>query len=202
MPESTLERKKGIYHSFRHNFHVHNFTPLLVKRVEFGHATTVRIGIAQGKEILFRLFDVEGEGEGQDAVVGVFRGPVVIDLGRGKALPSAPGGGPDDRGHPTLEKVLRLAEVDDVEDDPLVLLDVLHGEVEPEPDPRVAGVRTDEQVVLVLGDEIDSAQISCDGNKKKENAQQRRKTTAENGETFAQHAKVATRRPKKELLVC
>ena len=59
-----------------------------------------------------------------------------------------------------LEEVPGPAEVDDVEDHPLVLLDVVDREVEPEPDPRVAGVRADEQVILVLSDEVHPAQVA------------------------------------------
>ena len=40
-----------------------------------------------------------------------------------------------------MEEVLGLGEVDDVEDDPLLGLHVLHGEVEPEANARVARVR-------------------------------------------------------------
>jgi hypothetical protein len=32
--------------------------------------------------------------------------------------------------------------------------------VEPEPDPGVAGVRADEEIVLVLGDEVHPAEIA------------------------------------------
>ena len=59
-----------------------------------------------------------------------------------------------------LEQVPCPAEVDYVEDHPLVLLDVVDGEVEPEPDPRVAGVGPDEEVVLVLSDEVHPAQVA------------------------------------------
>ena len=48
-----------------------------------------------------------------------------------------------DRGHSLLEEVLRLAKVDDVEDDPLLALDVLHGKMEPEANAGVARVWTD-----------------------------------------------------------
>ena len=50
--------------------------------------------------------------------------------------------------------------IDDIEDDPLVLVNVLHGEVEPEPVPRVAGVRSDVQIILELVYEIHSPEIS------------------------------------------
>ena len=48
-------------------------------------------------------------------------------------LPFRPGGGSDQGGEAQSEEVLGLAEVDDVEDDPLVGVHVLHREVEPEP---------------------------------------------------------------------
>ena len=56
-----------------------------------------------------------------------------------------------------LEQVPCPAEVDNVEDHPLVLLDVVDGEVEPEPNPWVAGVGPDEEVVFVLRDEVHPA---------------------------------------------
>ncbi len=59
-------------------------------------------------------------------------------------IPFFPACRTDDRGHALLEEVPGSAQVDDVEDDSLVLLDVVDGEVEPEPDPGVARVRTNE----------------------------------------------------------
>ena len=58
-----------------------------------------------------------------------------------------------------MEEVPGSTQVDDIEDDPLVLLHVVDGEVEPEPDPGVARVRTNEEVVFVLSDEIDTAEV-------------------------------------------
>ena len=94
-------------------------------------------------------------------------------------LPFRPGGGSDQGGEAQSEEVLGLAEVDDVEDDPLVGVHVLHREVEPEPAaitchdtcllccatcpspvPRVARVWPHEQVVLKLIDEVHTTQVT------------------------------------------
>ena len=69
--------------------------------------------------------------------------------------------------HALLEEVPGSTQVDDIEDDPLVLLHVVDGEVEPEPDPGVARVRTNKEVVFVFSDEIDSAQISYEEKRRK-----------------------------------
>ena len=63
---------------------------------------------------------------------------VVVDVGLGDALPLGPRGGAHDGGEADGEEVPRLAQVHDVEDDPLVGGDILHREVEPEPDNRHA----------------------------------------------------------------
>ncbi len=64
-----------------------------------------------------------------------------------KHLPSRPLGRLYNRSHSSLEEVSGFAEIDHVEDDSLPLLHVLHAEVEPEADARVARVRASEQVV-------------------------------------------------------
>lgn len=74
--------------------------------------------------------------------------------------PFFPARWPNDRRHSLLEEIPGSAQVDDVEDNPLVFLDVVHSEVEPEPDPGVAGVGTDEEVVFVFGDEVNSTEIA------------------------------------------
>ncbi len=74
--------------------------------------------------------------------------------------PFFPARWPNDRRHSLLEEIPGSAQVDDVEDHPLVFLDVVHSEVEPEPDPGVAGVGTDEEVVFVFGDEVNSTEIA------------------------------------------
>ena len=74
--------------------------------------------------------------------------------------PFFPARWPNDRRHSLLEEIPSSAQVDDVEDHPLVFLDVVHREVEPEPDPGVAGVGTDEEVVFVFGDEVNSTEIA------------------------------------------
>ena len=43
----------------------------------------------------------------------------------------------------------------------LCLADVLHGEVEPDSEAWVAGVRPDEKVKLKLTDVVDSAKVTC-----------------------------------------
>lgn len=75
-------------------------------------------------------------------------------------LPFWPSGGLDYGGESVPEQVPALAHVDDVEDDALVQLDVVHREIEPEPKFRVARVRSYEQIVLVFVDQIDPAQVS------------------------------------------
>lgn len=48
----------------------------------------------------------------------------------------------------------------------LCLADVLHCEVEPHSEARVAGIRADEEVKLKLTDVVNTAKISCQDNKK------------------------------------
>lgn len=75
---------------------------------------------------------------------------VVEYLTPGQPLPLGPAGRLYQRRHAVLEQVAALVHVDDVEDDALVLLHVVHGEVEPEAVPRIARVRPQEQIVLEL----------------------------------------------------
>ena len=56
---------------------------------------------------------------------------VIVDIGLGDPSPAGPGAGPDQGGEATPEQVLGLAQVDDVEDDSLVFVDILYGEIEP-----------------------------------------------------------------------
>lgn len=51
-----------------------------------------------------------------------------------------------------------------VGDADLRLPDVLHGEVEPDSEARVAGVRPDEEVKLKIIDVVNAAQVSCGQN--------------------------------------
>lgn len=46
----------------------------------------------------------------------------------------------------------------------LCLTDVLHGEVEPDSEAGVAGVRPDEQVKLKVTDVVNPAKVPCRGN--------------------------------------
>lgn len=48
----------------------------------------------------------------------------------------------------------------------LCLADVLHCEVEPHPEARVAGIRAHEEVKLKLTDVVNTAKISCQDNKR------------------------------------
>lgn len=75
-------------------------------------------------------------------------------------VPLGAGRGLDEGGHAVAVDELRLAEVDDVEDDALVGADVVDDEVEPDAVARVARVRADEQVVLVLCYEVHPSQVS------------------------------------------
>jgi hypothetical protein len=43
----------------------------------------------------------------------------------------------------------------------LVITDVVHNEVEPEPKPRVASIRADKQVVFVFRDQIHTSEVTC-----------------------------------------
>ena len=70
-----------------------------------------------------------------------------------------PGRGLHHRGQAVHEEVPRLADVDYVEDDPLVLLRVLDTEEEPEPVTRIAGVRPDVDVVLGVRHEVHPPEV-------------------------------------------
>lgn len=58
------------------------------------------------------------------------------------------------------KKIRALRDVHNVEDHPLIRLDVVHGEVEPHAQPGAAGVGPDEEIVLELGDQVHPAEIS------------------------------------------
>ena len=64
-----------------------------------------------------------------------------------KKLPLFPAGWSHHRGHTLLKQISGPTQIDNVEDHSLVLLNIVHGEVKPEPDSWIAGVRTDEQVI-------------------------------------------------------
>lgn len=56
---------------------------------------------------------------------------VIVDIGLGHPSPTRSGAGPHQRCQAQSEQVLGLAEVDNVEYDPLVLMNILNSEVEP-----------------------------------------------------------------------
>lgn len=53
-----------------------------------------------------------------------------------------------------------------IQDADLCLTDVLHCEVEPDSESRVAGVRADEEVKLKLTDVVNTAKVPCRGNER------------------------------------
>lgn len=58
------------------------------------------------------------------------------------------------------KEIRALGDVYDIEDDPLIRLHVVDGEVEPQTQLGPAGVRPDEEIVLVLGDQVYPAEIT------------------------------------------
>ena len=79
-----------------------------------------------------------------------------------KVLPFFPAGGSNHRGHSLLKQVSGPTQIDYVEDHPLIFLNIVDGEVKPEPDPGIAGVWTNEQVIFVLGDKIHSTKVALE----------------------------------------
>ena len=82
------------------------------------------------------LPEVSHEGEAEDEVLVMDRRLVVEDVLLRHPLPARSARRLDDRGEAAGEEGSSLAEVDHVEDDSLVLLGVLHREVEPEPEQK------------------------------------------------------------------
>ena len=58
-----------------------------------------------------------------------------------------------------MEQVLGLAQIDDIEDDSLVLVNILNGEIEPQSVSWITGIRSDIQIIFKLVDEVHSAKV-------------------------------------------
>lgn len=113
------------------------------------HPPGVGVRVGQRKLVLL-LIPVKGKREGKDVVVAVLRRLVVVNIRLRNSLPEDKhqtgwgfrlfdqpfwsGGAPDDRCETEREQVAGLAEVDNIKDDPLVHMDIVHREVEPEPE--------------------------------------------------------------------
>lgn len=64
------------------------------------------------------------------------------------------------RRHSTVEQIVVLGHVNDIEDHSLILLAVVNREVEPETISRIASVWSEAQVVLEFSDQQNISQIS------------------------------------------
>lgn len=90
----------------------------------------------------------------------VHGGPVEKHLSLRQPLPLGPAGTFHERRQSRGEQVPALADVDYVEEHSLVLLHVVHREVEPEPETGIAGVRSQEEIVLELAHQLRFAQVA------------------------------------------
>ena len=99
------------------------------------------------------------ESEAEDEVLVMDRRLVVEDVLLRHPLPARSARRLDDRGEASGEEGSSLAEVDHVEDDSLVLLGVLHREVEPEPEQK----RSRNQKSFKMGQVVEHQYASSDG---------------------------------------
>ena len=105
------------------------------------------------------LPEVSHEGEAEDEVLVMDRRLVVEDVLLRHPLPARSARRLNDRSEAAGEEGSSLAEVDHVEDDSLVLLGVLHREVEPEPEQK----RSRNQKSFKMGQVVEHQYASSDG---------------------------------------
>jgi hypothetical protein len=121
--------------------------------------SVVAVRVCQG-ELIDVIFLIEDESETQHVMVLVHRRPIVEDMFLGQSLPLGPGRRLYEWRHRLIEEIVVLVDVDDVENDSLVLLAVVNGEVEPKPVPRIASVRAQTQVIFKFTNEQHIPEIS------------------------------------------